>query len=45
MFDVNGFNEIQNELIDYAYDFKEREPRGESISNQGGWALARLSCK
>ena len=37
MFDVNGFNEIQNELIDYAYDFKEREPRGESISNQGGW--------
>ena len=37
MFDVNGFKEIQNELIDYAYDFKKREPKGESISNFGGW--------
>ena len=31
------FDEIKYELIDYAYDFKKREPRGESISNQGGW--------
>ena len=37
MFNVNGFDQIQNELIDYAYDFKKREPKGESVSNQGGW--------
>ena len=27
-FDVNGFGEIQNELIDYAYYLKKREPEG-----------------
>ena len=37
MFNVNGFDQIQNELIDYAYDFKKREPKGVSVSNQGGW--------
>ena len=36
-FDVNGFSEIQNELIDYAYDLKNKEPEGVIISNQGGW--------
>ena len=36
-FDVNGFGEIQDELIDYAYDLKKREPEGVSISNYGGW--------
>ena len=36
-FDVNGFSEIQDELIDYAYDLKKREPEGVSISNHGGW--------
>ena len=36
-FDVNGFGEIQNELIDYAYDLKKREPEGVFISNYGGW--------
>ena len=36
-FDVNGFSEIQDELIDYAYDLKKREPEGVSISNYGGW--------
>ena len=39
-FDVNGFGEIQNQLIDYAYDLKKREPEGVSISNQGGWQSA-----
>ena len=28
IFDVNGFDEIQDKLIDYAYDFKKREPEG-----------------
>jgi len=36
-FDIEGFENIKNKLIDYAYDFKKREPIGESISNQGGW--------
>ena len=37
LFDVNGFNEIQNQLIDYAYDLKKKEPEGVLISNYGGW--------
>ena len=36
-FDVNGFGEIQDKLIDYAYDLKKIEPEGVSISNHGGW--------
>ena len=40
IFDVNGFDEIQDKLIDYAYDFKKREPKGVIISNQGGWQSA-----
>ena len=36
-FDVNGFEQIQNDLIDYAYDLKNKEPKGVSISNHGGW--------
>jgi len=37
VFDVNGFGEIQDKLINYAYDLKKREPEGVSISNRGGW--------
>ena len=37
IFDVNGFDEIQNELIDYAYGLKKKEPKGVLISNYGGW--------
>ena len=36
VFDVNGFKEIQNQLIDYAYNLKE-EDEGITISNEGGW--------
>ena len=36
-FDVNGFSEIQDELIDYAYDYKKKDPIGVSLSNRGGW--------
>ena len=37
IFDVNGFNEIKNQLIDYAYDLKKKNPEGAIISNRGGW--------
>ena len=36
-FDVNGFDEIQNQLIDYAYEFKNKNPEGVNFSNYGGW--------
>ena len=36
-FDVNGFDKIQNELVDYAYDLKEKDPEGNLLSNRGGW--------
>ncbi len=35
-FDVNGFSEIKDELIDYAYNLK-KEDEGVKISNYGGW--------
>ena len=37
IFDVNGFEKIQNDLIDYAYGLKNKEPKGVLISNRGGW--------
>jgi len=36
-FDLNGFDEIQNELVDYAYDLKKKDPDGNLLSNRGGW--------
>ena len=42
-FDVNGFDEIRDKLIDYAYDLKKREPEGVSISNHGGWQSSCFS--
>ena len=36
IFDVNRFNEIKNELIDYAYNLK-KEDEGVFVSNYGGW--------
>ena len=36
-FDVNGFSEIKDKLIDYAYDCKKKDSKGVSISNRGGW--------
>ena len=35
--DVNGFDQIQNELIDYIYKIREKEPVGNVFSNRGGW--------
>ena len=36
-FDVNDFSEIQNQLIDYCYDLRKKDPFGNIISNRGGW--------
>tara|TARA_B100000424_G_scaffold166331_1_gene127774 strand:+ start:107 stop:724 length:618 start_codon:yes stop_codon:yes gene_type:complete len=36
-FDVNGFSEIQSDLIDYAYKLREKDPVGNKKSNEGGW--------
>ena len=44
-FDVNGFNEIQDELIDYAYELRKKDPKGVSISNRGGWQSSRFEVK
>ena len=36
-FDVNGFSKIKDELVDYVYDYKKKDPIGVSLSNRGGW--------
>ena len=36
-FDVNGYSEIQDELIDYVYKMREKDPVGNTISNRSGW--------
>tara|TARA_B100000508_G_scaffold127281_1_gene112290 strand:- start:56 stop:652 length:597 start_codon:yes stop_codon:yes gene_type:complete len=45
IFDVNGFNEIQDELIDYAYELRKKDPKGVSISNRGGWQSSGFEVK
>ena len=45
IFDVNGFSEVQDELINYAYDLKKKEPEGVIISNQGGWQSSDFNVK
>ncbi len=42
-FDVNGFGEIQNELIDYVYKMREKDPIGHIISNRRGWQSSCFS--
>ena len=44
-FDVNGFNEIQDELIDYACELRKKDPKGVSISNRGGWQSSGFEVK
>jgi len=36
-FDINDFGKIQNQLIDYCYDLRKKDPFGNIISNRGGW--------
>ena len=42
-FDVNGFSEIQDELIDYVYKMREKDPVGDTISNRRGWQSSCFS--
>ena len=42
-FDVNGFSEIQDELIDYVYKMREKDPVGHTISNCRGWQSSCFS--
>ena len=42
-FDVNGFGEIQNELIEYVYKMSENDPIGHTISNRRGWQSSCFS--
>ena len=42
-FDVNGFSEIQDDLIDYVYKMKEKDPVGHTISNRRGWQSSCFS--
>ena len=44
-FDVNGFNEIKNDLIKYAYELKNDDIQGVSISNYGGWQSSSFRVK
>ena len=42
-FDVNGFSEIQNELINYVYNMRHKDPVGHIISNRRGWQSSCFS--
>ena len=42
-FDVNGFSEIQDELIDFVYKMREKDPVGHTISNRRGWQSSCFS--
>ena len=42
-FDENGFNEIQDELIDFVYNMREKDPVGHTISNRRGWQSSCFS--
>ena len=44
-FDVNGFSEIQNELIDYAYDLKKENQKSVNYFKSWWLAIIRFSCK
>ena len=37
VFDIESFNEVEKELIQYCYQFKKNDPDGRKISNRGGW--------
>ncbi len=43
IFDVNEFSEIQDELIDFVYKMREKDPVGHTISNRRGWQSDRFS--
>ena len=37
IFDTDGFDEFKNNLIDYAYELREEDPKGFTISSRRGW--------
>ena len=37
IFETDGFDEFKNNLIDYVYKLKEKDPEGYTISNRNGW--------
>ena len=37
LFDVNGFEDIEDELIAKCYDIQKSHPDGVCVSNRGGW--------
>ena len=43
IFDVNGFDEVQDELIDFVYNMREKDPVGHTISNRRGWQSSCFS--
>ena len=44
-FDVRGFEEIKDDLVKYAYDLKDSDITGVSISNYGGWQSSSFQVK
>lgn len=36
-FDIGGFEHIKEQLIDYSYNLKNKDPEGTKLSNHGGW--------
>ena len=42
-FDIDRFSEMQDELIDYAYKLRVKDPVGNVISNEGGWQSKEFS--
>jgi len=43
IFNINGFDEVRNKLIDYAYEYKKNDPDGNIISNRRGWQSKNFS--
>ena len=36
-FDIGEFDDVKKNLIDYAYNLKNKEPDSKKLSNRGGW--------
>ena len=36
-FDIDEFDDVKKNLIDYAYNLKNKEPDSKKLSNRGGW--------
>tara|TARA_B100000963_G_scaffold319951_1_gene302171 strand:+ start:33 stop:632 length:600 start_codon:yes stop_codon:yes gene_type:complete len=45
IFNINGFDEVRNKLIDYVYEYKKNDPDGNIISNRGGWQSKDFSVR